>query len=425
MPQAAAAPRVGYVVYSYPAISQTFITREVAELRRLGFQVHVFSLHRTPADELLDDEMREAEARTPVLLPLTPLRAVRVELLAALRSPRRWLRSLCRGLREAEPGLRGRVRGLGAHAVAADLSRALGHLGVRHIHTHFAGTPTHVASLAAELRSGRTWSLTVHGPVEFFDVTLLRLAERVSQASFTAAISDVARGQLLAMMSSETHGRVHLVRCGVDAARFSPPDARPEGGPLRVLTVGRLVGVKGQSILLDSIGTLLERGIDVHLTVVGDGPLRGVLEAQAARLRLGSHVSFVGAESPARIGRRCAEAQVFCLPSFAEGIPVVLMEALATELAVVATRVGGIPELVEHGETGLIVSPARPDQLADALALLAREPELRARLGRAGRRRVQQEYDARRSAKTLARLLSVAALGAEDHATRTPPTTGL
>jgi glycosyltransferase involved in cell wall biosynthesis len=175
---------------------------------------------------------------------------------------------------------------------------------------------------------------------------------------------------------------------------------------LEILNVGRLAPVKGQALLVEAVGRLQDEGIDVHCRIAGDGPERTALAYQIADLGLEGTVELTGAVGQDRIRELYEQADVFCLPSFREGLPFVLIEALAMELGVVATRIMGIPELVTHGESGLLVTPGRADELAEALAELARDPGRRRQLGIAGRAVVERDYALSRLARQMAELFA-------------------
>lgn len=241
----------------------------------------------------------------------------------------------------------------------------------------------------------------MHGPTEFDDVTRYALAEKVRRARFVAVISDYARSQLMKLVEPAHWRRLEVVHCGVDPAHFEPVDRSGRSAPLRVLTVGRLVPDKGQAVLLEAVALLGARGVDVELTLVGDGPERESLQAAAGR-----SVRFAGAVGQDLVRAHYTAADVFALPSFAEGVPVVLMEAMATGLPVVSTRIAGIAELVDHGVGGLLVAPGRAEPVAEALERLAADPLLRARLGRAGRERVVARYDIADAVERLAELFA-------------------
>jgi glycosyltransferase involved in cell wall biosynthesis len=289
------------------------------------------------------------------------------------------------------------------------LWRALRRRGISHVHVHLNGTAPAVALLATEFANrvsgggSQTWSMTVHGPDELYDVTNEALPEKIAAASFVVCISDFARSQLMAFVDQGSWEKLHVVHCGVDprGIRLRTKHAAGEGDAFRVLTVSKLSRRKGTALLLEAIRSLNDAGVRAELTVIGDGPERVGLEENAARLGIIDRVRFLGAVGQDRINRHYEETDAFAMASFAEGVPVVLMEAMAHGLPVVAPAIMGVAELVEDGESGLLVRPARVDCLTDALARLAADAQLRTRLGAAGRRKVEAEFDIRESAARL------------------------
>ena len=397
------AVRLAYVVGHYPAVSHTFLRREVEMLRSLGATVETVSVRRAKPDQILTGADREAFETTFAILPPAWGRLVAAHLRALVTRPHRYGRALATALSMRRPGLRGTLWALFYLAEAGVLWDHCRRLGLRHAHAQFASNATDVALLAAELGGpGWTWSLAVHGPVEFYDVSGFRLAEKARRAAFVACISDFARSQVQAFLDPGEWEKVETTPLGIDAEAFRPADdGGAGGGPLRLLTVGRLAGVKGQAVLLDAVAELAGRGVAVELTVAGDGPERERLERHAAALGVTGSVTFLGAVGQDRVAELYAGADAFCMSSFAEGVPTVLMEAMASGLPVVSTGIMGIPELVEDGVTGLLVPPARPDLLADALARLAADPDARRSMGAAGRRAVVEGRDPRRCAQRL------------------------
>jgi glycosyltransferase involved in cell wall biosynthesis len=320
------------------------------------------------------------------------------------------VRTLWSALRLAGPGLRGRALGLAWFGESIALWRECRGRGIRHIHVHLGGTASSVALLTVRFANGSagrdgewSWSMTVHGPDDFHEP---QLAAKVREAGFVVCISDFARSQLMQLVEESHWTKLHVVHCGVDVDAFSPRrSGRPTGGrPANILTVGRLARTKGQAVLLQAISELNRDGVPAQLTVVGDGPERSALEEVARGLELDGRVQWCGAVGHESIADYYGCADVFCLASFAEGVPVVLMEAMARELPVVATSIAGIPELVDDGVSGMLVRPGRPDQLAAALAKLIGDPGLGLRMGRAGREKVAAEYDTRRSGGELDQL---------------------
>jgi colanic acid/amylovoran biosynthesis glycosyltransferase len=389
---------VAYLVGNYPTVSHTFIAREVDGLRARGLDVQTFSIRRTPPEQLLTDADRRAAAETSVILPPPPGELLGAHLRALVRRPGRYLATLALALHLSAGGVRNGLWQLFYFAEAILLADRLRRRGIGHVHAHFANVATAVALLAAHHSDGLTWSFTMHGPSEFDDVTRYALAEKVRRAAFVACIGDYCRSQLMKLVEPAQWRKLEIVHCGVDPRDFAPAERGGRAG-LQVLCVGRLVPDKGQSILLEALAELRRRDVALSATFAGDGPDRGALEAQASRL--GVDVEFTGAVGQGRIRELYAAADVFCLPSFAEGVPVVLMEAMATGLPVVTTRIMGIPELVEDGVAGVLVAPGRSGELADALEALAGDPTRREAMGRAGRAKVVSEYDIAQSVVAL------------------------
>lgn len=404
--------RIAYFCSAYPAISHTFILREVEALRRLGLQISTFSIRRTPADQLLAEADRAAAASTTAILPFRR-RQLGAHIRLALRSPGTYFSTLRGALRLAPPGLRGRLWQLFYFAEAVVLWSECRKQGIRHIHVHLANAAADIALLATRIGSALeparpwTWSFTMHGPTEFHDLRHFRLAEKVQSAHFVVCISDFARSQLMSVTDPERWGRLHVVHVGIPVDQFTRSSDRNGSGHAPViLYIGRLVPEKGQAILLEAVARLTERRIDVELQLAGDGSLRPELERIAARLGIADRVSFLGAVGQEELHGLYERAAIFCLPSFAEGVPVVLMEAMAMGLPVVTTRIAGIPELVEHERSGVLVAPGRADELTDSLAGLLEEPELRQNLGANGRQAVAQGFDSEDSATRLRALFA-------------------
>jgi glycosyltransferase involved in cell wall biosynthesis len=273
--------------------------------------------------------------------------------------------------------------------------------GIRHLHVHFANVSADVAMLVAEFGGeGWTWSFTMHGPTEFSDVEAHRLRQKAEDAEFVACISDYARSQLLAIADPGRWHRFVVARLGVVPQE---PRTRPGGEPPNFLVVGQLARRKGHDVLLHALARLRH---EARLTIVGDGPERERLERLASELGVRDRVSFEGARGQHELRGYYEAADVFCLPSFQEGLPVVLMEAMAFGVPVVATRIMGVPELVDDGVSGVLVTAARVDELATALDELLDDPARAEAIGRVGRERVRREYDLEANVGRLSELLT-------------------
>jgi colanic acid/amylovoran biosynthesis glycosyltransferase len=405
--------RIAYLMSHYPAVSHAFVLREVEHLRATGIEVETLSIHRAEDGDLLSEADRRAAATTEAVLPTSLRRLLGAHLEALLRSPRRYLRSLALAMRTGAPGARERLWHLFYFAEAMILLRHCRRAGIAHIHAQFADSATDVAMLVTHYRRGQrvdglecTWSLAVHGSVEFYNVVQYALASKLAHARFALAVSDFGRSQLMRLSSADHWPHIHVVRCGVDTAVYAPPAERSRSASAaEILFVGRLLHGKGLAILFEAMAQLRRRGLDVTASIVGDGPAREEAERDVRRLGLSHHVHFLGSVGQDDIREHYAQADIFCLPSFAEGIPVVAMEAMAMELPVVSTRITGIPELVDDGKQGLLVAPGRVDALTAALDRLVRSPEERERMGRAGREKVRERYDVARSAERMKAVL--------------------
>jgi glycosyltransferase involved in cell wall biosynthesis len=411
--------RVAYLTGRYPGISHTFIMREVRALRALGVTVDTFSVWPTDSSLLLARADREEHQATVTLLPLRPWPTARAHLGALVGHPRRYLSTARQALALRRPGLRGWVLSVTWMLESIALWAHCRGRDIRHLHVHLNGTAPAVALLLVHFANGDradepdrwTWSMTVHGPSEFYDTLGERLAEKVRASSFVVCISDFCRSQLMGLVEERYWSKLHVVHCGVDHSVFAPPaptaskqadsGERSAPGPLRVLNVGRLVPVKGHALLIRSIAELRALGVDATLTVIGDGPVRAELECLIGELELEAQVNLLGAIGQDEIVAHYQQADVFCMASFAEGVPVVLMEAMAQEMPVVAPAIMGIPELVEDRVSGMLVRPARADELTRALRELAQTPSLAGELGRRGREKVVEEFAIERCARQL------------------------
>jgi glycosyltransferase involved in cell wall biosynthesis len=390
--------RIAYVSAEYPKVSHTFILREVEGLRRAGAEIDTVSVRRTPDEQLYSAADRREAARTFAILPAAGGRLLRAHVGWATRAPRRYARTLGLALRGSPPGAKARLWQLFHFAEAGLLADEVRARGDDHVHAHFVNVAATVAWLSAEL-AGRPWSFTMHGPLDFDEVERHRIAEKVARARLVVCISDFARAQLMRLVDPVHWDKLHVVHCGVLPSEYGPP--RTPSGTFEIASVGRLAPMKGFGILLEALAALRRDGVDARLTLAGDGPQRSALEAAARRLGIADSVTFAGALGADEVSALLRRADVFCLPSFAEGVPVVLMEAMASRLPVVATAVMGVPELVRSGESGLLVPPGRAEPLAAALGELAADPELRERMGAAGRATVKAEFDVERSATAL------------------------
>lgn len=400
--------KIAYLCSHYPAVSHSFILREVNALRRLGAEITTFSIHRADSSQLLAQADKVAFESTYAILPPRWTRLFMAHVRLIITVPVAYLSTIALALGMAPAGLRGRLWQFFYFVESVALWSECRRHGIRHIHVHLANVAADVAMLAAHLGSAIeperpwSWSFTMHGPTEFFDVSYFRLAEKLRHARFVVCISDYARSQLMALSEPTVWPKLHVVHCGIPLQQFTNDrNGLAQGTDTTILYLGRLVPEKGQTILLQAAALLKERGRIVNLILAGDGPSRLGLEHIAEQLGVASLVSFPGAIGQEEIHALYAGASIFCLPSFAEGVPGVLMEAMAMELPVVSTRIAGIAELIDDGQTGLLVSPGRVDELADALQRLLDDRSLCRQMGSRAREKVIREFNTDRSAEQL------------------------
>lgn len=379
--------RLCYFTNVYPAPSHTTMRREIEALTVLGVSVVRVAARRFAGP--LVEPADHAEAARTAYTTASVWRAGASLLATAIRRPRAFARTLHSAWQVGRSSRRGRwtyLMYLGEACVLLRLSR-----GCSHIHANF-GNAVGIAALCRQL-GGPPVSLRIHGPEEFEAFSRREWDWKLQQASFVAPISEHGVRLLQAVLAPHHHGKVALLRCGIDnpGARPAPPSlpAAP-----RLVCVARLEARKGHGVLLQALRRLCDEGLPATLTLVGDGGLRPSLEREVRALGLADRVRFAGWADGAAVARALAEARVAVLPSFAEGLPIVLMEAFAWGRAVVATDVAGIPELVRHGESGWLVRPGDVGALARALreALQASDEQLAARAC-AGRERVRLQHD--------------------------------
>lgn len=408
--------KVAYLVSAYPAVSHTFVMREIMALREQGIQVDTFSVRTPSPDGVLSAADRRERESTCYILPPRWGRMLAAHVHTAVSRPLRYLGALWFALVNRPAGLKAMLWHMFYFCESVFLFHELRLRGVSHLHVHFAMACATTAMIASRL-GGITYSLTIHGPTVFFDVHRFLLREKVERAAFVFCISDFCRSQVMSHISPEHWHKLHIVHCGVDGEVYRPERARgiASGGP-HLLCVGRLVPEKAQEILLRAVACLRHDFQTLLCTLVGDGPDRSRLEALSRELGIEDRVRLPGAIGQDDIQTYYDQADVFVLPSFAEGLPVVLMEAMAKELPAISTRIAGISELIEDGATGLRVPPGNCAALVGAIRDVLANAELRERLARNGRRKVLAEFEmndiGRRAAAIFRTHLNAAPVGA-------------
>jgi glycosyltransferase involved in cell wall biosynthesis len=403
--------RIAYLTTQYPKVSHTFIRREISELERRGHNVMRLAI-RDSGEAMADDADKAEALRTFRCLAQPKWRLLADTALTLLSRPRCFVRALATTLKLGQRSDRGLIRHLAYLVEAASLLRVVQAAGIQHVHVHF-GTNSAAVALLMRYLGGPTYSVTVHGPDEFDAPIGLSLGDKVHAAAFVVAISDYCSAQIRRWCDPAEWGKIHVVHCTVDEKFLQ--EAQPlKAGARTLVCVGRLSAQKAQLLLVDAVARLMREGVDVDLVLAGDGEMRKAIEARIAETGIGDRVQITGWIDEHSVRRHLLNARALVLPSFAEGLPVVIMEAFALGRPVVSTSIAGIPELLVQGENGWVVPSGSIDRLVDVLRqLMSVSDETLTTMGLAGQKRVRQAFTAGTEVARLEMLLqqAVAARG--------------
>jgi len=382
--------KLAYLTAQYPKVSHTFIRREIAELERRGHRILRLAI-RSPENQVVEPADLEEAAKTHCCLCESPLTLLGATVRLTIARPLALARALLLAVRVGARSERGWLRHLAYLVEACFFLGLVTREGVEHVHVHFGTNAACVALLMRRL-GGPPFSVTVHGPAEFDAPRGLSLGEKVMAAEFTVAVSSFGSAQIRRWIEHEHWPRVHVVHCSVDR-RFFEERTEIAESCRTLVSVGRLTAQKGPLLLIDAMSELVSAGIDARLVLAGDGEMRTSVEKRIREASLGSRVEITGWIDEAEVRRRLREARCLVLPSFSEGLPVVIMEALAMGRPVISTCIAGIPELVRHGENGWLVPAGDRESLVRVMreACLA-SPERLNRMGEVGRRLAQCKH---------------------------------
>jgi glycosyltransferase involved in cell wall biosynthesis len=391
--------RIAYLISEYPKVSHSFIRREIVALERLGVEVQRFAI-RGPSDGSPDAADIQERRRTRYVLGTGALAMMGHALRRLMKNPARFAGATRCALRLSRRAERGLVHHLAYLVEACIVANWMEEAGVAHLHAHFGSNPAAVAMLAAQLGGG-TFSFTAHGTVETDAPLFIGLPEKVRRAAHVVAVSAYGRSQLCRWVEPGHWDKISVVHCGLDESYRAPP-AHPFNEARRFVCVGRLSPEKGQFVLIDALARLRDEGVQAELVLAGDGDLRPAIERHAARRGVADRVRITGWISGAAVRQEIEASRALVLSSFAEGLPVVLMEAMACARPVIATRIAGVPELLRDGQDGWLVVPGDAVELAAAMrqCLEADADRLQA-MGATARQRALERHDVERSAQQL------------------------
>lgn len=396
--------RIAYLINQYPTISHSFIRREILALERQGHEVLRISVRGWDGEQRSSEDRLE-QTRTRYVLRGGAAPLILAFLRILIIRPTRLLRAIglvCKISRQAD-------RPLPVHLIylleACRIMLWLRAGKTEHLHAHFGTNSAEVAMLVHEL-GGPRWSFTAHGPEEFDKAKFIGLPEKIRRADFVVAVSSFGRSQLFRNVSHEHWQKVRVVHCGIEPAFYDSSPNQP-GAARRLICVGRLCEQKGQPLLVEAARQLSERGTKFELVLAGDGEMRGELETLIARYKLQNLLRITGWISSDQVREEILAARALVLPSFAEGLPVVIMEAMALRRPVISTFVAGIPELVDSGKHGWLIPAGDAEALASAMqTCLDAPPATITRMGEAARARVLERHDVDKEAAKLADLFS-------------------
>ncbi len=394
--------KIAYLVNQYPKVSHSFIRREIAAVEKSGLTVERFSVRQCES-ELIDPDDKNEFQKTKVILDVGPKGLLTQLFAVALKAPIPWLKSLWLAINIGRTSQRGIFYHFIYFAEACVLLGWLQKADIDHLHVHFGTNSATVAMLCNAL-GGPPYSFTVHGPEEFDRIKDLAIAQKINRASFVVAICSFGKSQLYRWCDYKQWSKIHVVHCGVDG-NFLNQKVKDISSEPHLTCVGRLCEQKGQLLLLQAVGQISQEGKKCKLTLVGDGELRPEVEALIEEYGLEEQVTITGWASGEEVKNYIANARALVLPSFAEGLPVVIMEALALGRPVISTYVAGIPELVNHGVNGWLVPAGSIEELKNAIrSALVLPAEDLAKMGQAGSESVFLRHNIGREADKLVEL---------------------
>ena len=398
--------KLAYIVSRFPKLSETFVVSEMIEQIALGADIEIYPLQRH-REGVVQGDVVQVMPRVH-FSALFSWKVVKANLLCVVHQPRQYCRvwwEVLSGTRSSPRSFTGALLFFPKSVLTAEQVKAA---GIEHIHAHFATHPA-LAALIIHYLTGIPFSFTAHGSDIYRDQSMLR--NKLDACAFVVAISDYNRRFMMQKCGADIGEKIRVVHCGVEPGDFDCPRTQAKDR-VRITCLGRIQKFKGHRWLVEACALLRERGVAFECNIVGDGPERARLESQIARLKLNEVVHLHGACNHTRVRELLAQSDIVVLASVplpngaSEGIPVALMEGMAAGLPVISTNISGIPELIEHSKTGLLVPPRDPVALADAIRTLCLDSDARARLGEAGRAKVLSDFNLHVSAQQLSQLFS-------------------
>lgn len=399
--------KIAYLINQYPKVSHSFIRREIIALEKQGIEIIRYSIRQTDINSVIDTSDKSELEKTQVILNRGIVFLFSHLILFFFSHPLSTIKTFFLALKIGLKSHRGVLIHFAYLAEACILWRSLKKQNITHIHAHFGTNSTAVAMLCHSL-GNITYSFTVHGPEEFDQPFALSLTEKINQASFVIAISYYGQSQLYRWCSVDNWQKIHVVHCAVDEEFLAKP-LQPINNTSNLVCVGRLCEQKGQLLLVKAVKTLRDQGININLILVGDGEMRSVIEKLITEYNLEKQIIITGWADSQQVQQYILESRGLILPSFAEGLPVVIMESLALARPVISTYVAGIPELVEENKSGWLVYAGCIDSLTVAIKEMLQMPvDKLTGMGLNGQKKVKENHDINLETQKLAQLFAIA-----------------
>ncbi len=396
--------KIAYFTNQYPMVSHTFIRREICALDKLGLSVSRYAI-RTKKSEIIDPEDIKELERTQYILD-TPIVEIALILVNGLfKNTKLFFTTLFYAIKLGRHSDQGIIKHLFYFIEACILAKWLKQSDIEHVHAHFATNPATIVMLAHRL-GGPTYSFTTHGPEEFDKPLLLSLGEKIAQAKFVAAISSFTRSQLYRWSDYAHWNKIKVIHCGIDDSFFDD-SLLSTNTSKNLVCVGRLCEQKGQLLIVQAISELIVSGEDIYLTLAGDGPMRVNIEQLIEKYNVAERIKITGWISNKQVREELLSSRALILPSFAEGLPVVIMEAMALQRPVISTYIAGIPELVIAGENGWLIPASNNRKLKEAvLEVLSLDKKSLETMGKKARLAVMEQHNIDTEAKKLYHLFT-------------------
>ena len=396
--------KIAYFVNQYPAVSHSFIRREILALEKIGIEVTRIAL-RVDLDKLVDQGDRDELARTQYILGMSKASVLLLLFKYLIRHPYAGLKTTIASIRLGLNSERGILKHFAYFVEGIILNTWMRQKNIHHVHAHFGTNSTTVAMFASMLGDVQ-YSFTVHGPEEFDKPEYIHLTEKIHRAKFVVAITSFCRSQLFRQVTSEYWPKIKIVRCGLDKYFLENPTLVEDVSDNVFVCIGRLCEQKGQILLIEAMRDLLKAGHSAKLILAGDGPMREEIEQKIEQYGLGDNVKITGWISGEEVRNYLASSKAMVLPSFAEGLPVVIMEALAMRKPVITTYIAGIPELIENGIEGWLIPAGSLQDLTRALMkAINTEPETYKKMGESGYLKVAEYHNIDTESQRLAQHL--------------------